>query len=88
MHRLRYAAIPLAAPILVACGLVSVADSDVFTLYRNSVVDVNMRIHVASFDSSDGEAYNRENCDLARTLFQAQPSVQTKFWCEKGRFRK
>ena len=57
-------------------------------LYRNSVTDENMRIHVATFDSSDGEAYNRGNCDQAKDLFQAQPGVKTKFWCEKGRYRK
>lgn len=62
--------------------------SDTFTLYRNSVMDENMRIHVASFNAVDGEAYNRENCELAQQLFQAQSEVKTKFWCEKGAFKK
>ena len=31
--------------------------------------------------------YNKENCDLAASLFQNQPDVKTKFWCEKGRYR-
>ena len=47
-----------------------------------------MRLHVATFDAADGEAYNRGNCDQAKELFQAQPGVKTKFWCEKGRYRK
>jgi hypothetical protein len=47
-----------------------------------------MRIHVATFDSEDGEAYNRGNCEQAQLLFQAQPGVKTKSWCENGRFRK
>jgi hypothetical protein len=66
----------------------STPDEQVFTLYRNSVTDANMRIHVATFDASDGREYNRGNCDQAQELFQHQPGVKTKFWCEKGRFRK
>jgi hypothetical protein len=58
------------------------------TLYRNSVTDQNMRIHVATFDATDGDAYNHENCEQAQELFQAQPGVKTKFWCEKGTFKK
>ena len=72
-----------AAPI-VGCGL----GNDTFTLYRNSVTDENMRIHVASFNAVDGEAYNRGNCEQAQQLFQVQPGVKTKFWCEKGAFKK
>ncbi|WP_041420796.1 hypothetical protein [Sideroxydans lithotrophicus] len=76
--------------LLSIVGLMAGCDSgnDTFTLYRNSVMDENMRIHVASFNSTDGEAYNRENCQQAQQLFQAQPGVRTKFWCEKGVFRK
>jgi len=59
-----------------------------YTLYRNSLLDVNMRIHVASFDSKDGEAYNRENCELGARLFMGQPNVTARFWCEKGAYRK
>lgn len=59
-----------------------------YALYRNSVTDENMRFHVATFDSSDGEAYNRGNCDQAKELFQAQLAIKTKFWCEKGWYRK
>jgi hypothetical protein len=47
-----------------------------------------MRIHVASFDSSDGENYNQGNCKIAQELFQKQDGVKTKFWCEKGTFKK
>lgn len=68
--------------MLVACG-----ESD-YTLYRNSITDANMRLHVATFNSADGDAYNTENCKLAAELFQGQPEVKTRFWCEKGRFKK
>lgn len=63
-------------------------DADTFSLYRNSVLDSLARYHVATFDASDGEKYNQENGELARVLFQQQPAVRTRFWCEKGRFRK
>ena len=59
-----------------------------YTLYRNSVLDESMRIHVATFDASEGEAYNRDNCTLAAELFQKQEGVQTKCWCEAGKFKK
>lgn len=51
-------------------------------------MDEEMRIHVATFNAVDGESYNRENCELAQQLFQAQPEVETKFWCEKRYFQK
>lgn len=70
--------------VLVACS----DDSSQYTLYRNSVLDEHMRLHIASFDSSDGEAYNSENCQIAAGLFVAQPGVTVRYWCEKGRFRK
>ncbi|PDS27987.1 hypothetical protein CO650_28855 [Rhizobium phaseoli] len=63
-------------------------DGRQYTLYRNSFLDANMRLHVASFDSADGEAYNSENCRIAAGLFAEQPGVQVRYWCEKGRFRK
>lgn len=63
-------------------------DEMTYVLYRNSVTDDSMRLHVASFDAHDGEAYNRGNCEQAQELFQLQPGVKVKFWCEKGRFKK
>lgn len=63
-------------------------NNETFTLYRNSVTDENMRVHVASFNAADGEIYNKGNCEHAQLLFQAQPDIKTKFWCEKGIFKK
>ena len=59
-----------------------------FTLYRNSAIDANMRIHVASFDAADGAKYNNENCNVAGELFKNQPGVTVRYWCEKGRYAK
>ena len=72
--------------VVIAAGCSS--DSGTFTLYRNSLTDENMRIHVASFNTAEGSSYNKENCDQAQQLFQLQPGVKTKFWCEKGGYKK
>lgn len=61
-------------------------DAEVYTLYRNSVLDATMRLHVATFDSADGKDYNAENCFLAASLFQDQGGVQVRFWCEPARY--
>lgn len=63
------------------------ASKDVATLYRNSILDKTTRMHIATFDASHGEAYNWENCQIAAELFQNQPLVETKFWCEKGNYK-
>jgi hypothetical protein len=68
--------------VLLGCG-----ESTVYTLYRNSLVMENARLHVGTFDAADGAAYNNENCLSARDLYQKQQAVKTTFWCEKGRFR-
>jgi len=74
----------LSAFALAGCN----GDDKSYTLYRDSIVTQNARIHVATFDAADGDAYNKENCETARELFTSQSGVRTKFWCEKGRFRK
>lgn len=75
------------AGTMASCGG-GTGDGQTVALYRNSITDENMRLHVATFDATDGEAYNRGNCEQAQQLFQAQQGVKTKFWCEKGRFKK
>lgn len=75
-----------AAVLLSGCQFVGGLDSS-YTLYRDSPLDAAMRVHIASFDTSEGEPYNRENCMLAADLFQRQEGVITRFWCEKGRYR-
>ena len=79
--------IPITLVLLSACS----GDST-YTLYRNSPVSIDnaslQRIHVATFDGYDDENYNRENCQIAASLFQNQQGVTVKYWCEKGVFRK
>ncbi|MGE4013649.1 MAG: hypothetical protein AB7G15_16085 [Alphaproteobacteria bacterium] len=59
-----------------------------WTLYRASVVAGITRIHVATFDASEGFNFNRVNCEIAGGLFQAQPGVIVRYWCEQGQFRR
>ena len=58
-----------------------------YTLYRGSPVPPLDRIHVATFDASGSEEYNKENCFIARDLFANQPGVTVRYWCEKGRYK-
>jgi hypothetical protein len=78
----------ITALVLVISGCSPTMDSYTHTLYRSSMTDEGMRIHVATFDSTDGDIYNQENCSQAQKLFQGQPGVKTRFWCEKGLFKK
>lgn len=73
----------LAALGVAACG----PGDDPYTLYRSSAIKEHMRIHVATFDADAGRHYNMDNCEIARGLFQAQPGVTVRYWCEKGRYR-
>jgi len=77
-----------ASVLLASCSLGGAGDSETYTLYRDSLVQGIARVHVATFDTTGGETYNQENCTLAQELFQRQPGVAIRFWCEKGRFRK
>jgi hypothetical protein len=68
-------------------ALVGCSGGDQYALYRNSVLDATSdsasRILIASFDAPESGSYNFSNCQLAAQLFQDQPGVKTKFWCEK-----
>ncbi len=74
--------------VAVSALLLSGCDSGTYTLYRNSVLDTAMRIHVATFDEASGDSYNGENCRIASELFAKQSGVTVRYWCEKGRYRK
>lgn len=65
-----------------------VGNDTVWTLYRDSIAGESNRVHVASFDAAENDTYNRSNCEQAQTLFQNRKEVRTRFWCEKGRFKK
>lgn len=79
----------LSAPVLAAEFLRTASES-AYTLYRSSAATggTNMRIHVATFDAADGGTYNRDNCEIAKNLFQNQQGVTVTYWCERGYFSK
>jgi hypothetical protein len=62
--------------------------SDVYTLYRNSPIDENMRIHIATFDAYESSPeYNFGNCRIVRDAMINRPHITIEYWCEKGRFK-
>lgn len=76
------------AAIVALAGLSGCRKQDgIYTLYRGSAANTQMRVHVATFDAADGEIYNHGNCLIAAGLFASQPNVSIRYWCEKGRFR-
>lgn len=72
---------------LILASTAASGDHGMFTLYRSSVVDPVARIHVASFDTNNGPAYNAENCALVADLLQRQDGIKTRFWCEPGEYQ-
>jgi hypothetical protein len=87
----------LTTALLSACNLGSLGD-DAYTLYRGNSLTGNLRIHIATFDSAESLAeygkekmgYNYSNCARAAKLFQEQQpaAAGTRYWCEKGRYKK
>lgn len=86
----------IAVVALLVCGQSFASEQprvdpkSVYTLYRSSAVDggKTWRLHVATFDAVDGAEYNRGNCEIAKSFFQAQPGVTVEYWCERGYFSK
>lgn len=72
---------------IAAVGSACKARPDVYTLYRTETVGDSARIHVATFDAAEEGDDNRATCEHTRELFQLQPSMLSRFWCEKGRYR-
>lgn len=84
--------------LLVACGN---TPDDTYTLYRNNNYVDMPRIHVATFDTTEGEKYNEGSCRNVQNLlneqlkeedshnrFMLQEGVIRRFWCEKGIYKK
>lgn len=81
-------------PVVVLVALAGCGEpirSPTYTLYREGLFPENgrvERIHMATFDADQPGEYNRENCFIARGLFQSQPGITVRYWCELGEFRK
>jgi len=88
---LRHMRTPLVLGALVLIGgTVACSSNDTYTLYRNGAAQDTLRIHVATFDADedDDKNYNHDNCEQARELFQLHPAQMSRFWCEKGHYKK
>lgn len=92
---------------LIAIALVTIGvacdgtrSSEPYTLYRNSPLDQSLRVQWASFDAAESDpGYNRNNCDMAARLLNANLAAFRKangeeapsdvgFWCEAGGYSK
>lgn len=59
------------------------AEAGPYALYRGSPTDAAMEIYVATFDAAGLEpGGNAINCATAASLFQGQPGVTIRYWCE------
>lgn len=69
-----------------------------FTLYRNSDISRELRIHVATFNADDMPGFNQNNCRMTSRLLNANlvasaesvgrpPHESVGFWCEEGSYR-
>lgn len=67
------------------------------TLYRNSPLSTDLRVHWATFNSADGLTYNLENCEMSARILNAnivasardsgkEPWLGVGFWCETGAY--
>jgi hypothetical protein len=74
--------------LLILVIVTGCKDDVIYTLYRSSITDENLRIHVATFDVKESAQYNNENCKIASELFEKQTGVRVKYWCEKGSYKK
>lgn len=88
----------LMGSIIISCATVSGCADDsgakIYTLYRNSSIANDMRIHVATFDANETDRfYNRNNCEMSARLrnanvkaFDPDSDQKAGFWCEPGKF--
>ena len=91
----KFAFLALAATIVPAifAGCAIAQDSaERYTLYRNSPLDRNLRVHWATFDVSGtmGDA-NHNQCEMTALLLNANYQTdrfdrRVGFWCEAGAY--
>ena len=87
---MRYFIVVISTIFLVQTVEAKVSEDSVFTLYRNNHLNPFIRVHIATFDSTNGERFNSFNCQKAMSYFQKAAIERTskaKIWCEKGYFR-
>lgn len=73
--------------IVIGMMIVACSEDRVYTLYRDSDIIENARIHVATFDADEKERYNKVNCKSVCELFKSYSDI-VEYWCEKGYYKK
>jgi hypothetical protein len=56
----------------------STLDRTAYTLYRNSATGITERIHIATFNASEADSYNNENCQQAQTVRRRRRRLMSK----------
>ncbi|WP_320677371.1 hypothetical protein [Prochlorococcus sp. MIT 1300] len=79
----------LLAPLLLTllAGCQSKKENQVVTLYSDSPLFENTRVHVATFDAYQDLEYNSGNCEMAADLRMKEATSDIKYWCEEGYFK-
>ena len=83
----------LALTSLAACSKIGAEPGGSVSLYRNSPINLQMRVHLATFDAPDGFNLNYGNCTQASRLLNASVDAfaatehkprnsKVGFWCE------
>lgn len=73
----------------VASYLYNNKTADIYTLYRDGMLDKSIRIHWATFDNeseSEKQGFNKKNCENISDYYNNQ-NLAVRFWCEKGKFK-
>lgn len=76
---------------LALCGCTASPNGAESTLYRNSSLNRSIRVHFATFDAGSRPEPNRQNCEMAARLLNANINrlndgrpTGIGFWCEAG----
>jgi hypothetical protein len=54
-------------------------DRKAYSLYRSTIAG-SESIHVATFDSTEGAAFNQQNCSEVAILIRSQLGVTVRYW--------
>ncbi len=73
----------------IALGIGAASSTDLSTLFSSeeSVVTLNARVHVATFDAYKDLEYNSGNCQIGADLRMGTATSGIKYWCEEGHFK-
>lgn len=59
-------------------------DTVIYNLNVESKINPNLKIHIATFDSDEGENYRKASCNETAKLLQENSSGMNLFYCEQS----